>query len=249
MNTKAIAKETVVPIRINTVHIYTDLDTVTKNNVQYHNVLVPDCPSYVQNELRHNNYNRKQSIVRLQDDGRIQWPDHPTKPNGRIHGAIVLLLSSDNKILLVRNGKLWGLPKGARSYKEFLRIKKETDEHYLRTGKILQHDTVTFSESETALENACREVREETGIVLSEDDLTPVTELGSYDRFYAELDYTCDQYNDILEKNGTDHENDELLWASMDQLIRMLKTHRDPYQNKVFNHMTYNFLDNYVNGR
>ncbi len=246
MDTKI--KEIPVPIVVGQVDIETPLGIKSLYDVKYHNIMVLDSPKYIQNELRPDNYVREKAIVRLKDED-VQWPNHPEGPNGKILGAIILILSEDSKVLLVRNGRLWGLPKGARNYLEYLKLKTQTETHYAKTGEILQYDRVTFNDQsiESAEDNICRETLEETGIIIDTDGLRALPCVGSYTRFFYKFPYSSDVHKVYLDQNGTDYENDELLWVTLSHLERMMKIHRDPYQNKMFNHITYIFLDDFLN--
>ena len=248
MNTILSSKEISLPIIIKTVTLESDLGTIIKDNARYHNVIVPNCPKYIQNELRTDNYTREKPILRIRDE-TVQWPDHPLSPQGKILGAIIIIVSGDEKILLVRNGKLWGLPKGARNFLNFMELKKLTEEYYMKTNTIMEHESVELKDMESSVDNICRETLEETGIEINKEYLLSLdNESNPYNRYYYEFPHNSDTHKCILELNGTDHENDELLWITYDQLKKMLKTHRDPYQNKVFNHVTYNCLSEYIFG-
>ncbi len=248
-------KEVVVPIIITNVTLETHMGTIEKHNVHYHNVLVQGLNSvnYVQNTLRTNNYIRKAPIIRCHDE-EVTWPDHPHNINGKIQGAIIIIESSDAKILLVRNRKLWGLPKGARSYDDFLHCKQITDDEYIKTGTVTVHENAVFSNDrvENAIDNIHRETLEETGIDMDKSKLEPLRDTYqtntycAYDGFFYSYPRTSTEYNEDLLKHGTDHENDELLWVPYDELRKLLHKHRSPSFNKVFNHITYWFLDSYM---
>ena len=242
-----MSKEIHVPIIVKLVNIEAHLGTTTLHNAHYYNIMVLNCPKYINNKTRPDNYIREKDIVRLKEDN-VQWPNHPEGPNGKILGAIILILSKDNKVLLIKNGKLWGLPKGARNYLEYIKLKTQTESHYIETGNILQHDTALFNADliESAEDNICRETLEETGIVIDVDKLQKLPYTGSYTRFYYVFPYNSDMHSEHLDKNGTDYENDELQWVNYTLLDRMMKIHKDPYQNKMFNHVTYSFLEDYV---
>lgn len=251
------SNEIVVPIIIKSVRTSSLLGDLNKVDQHYHNVIVKDLQAvkYVPNPRRPGNYVRNRPITRYYDED-VTWPEHPLNIHGKIQGAIAIIRSLDNKILLVRNRTLWGLPKGARSYKNFLTVKDKTDQHYRETEQILVHDSAAFEQSETAIENVCREVLEETGIIMDCDKLKEFNhrdnQSGSYcayDGFIYDYDQTSvDHYKD-LQTHGTDHENDELLWVSYDELQQLFKTHKNKHgsvQKRVFNHVSYSYLDEYL---
>lgn len=254
MSGRIICEELVVPIVISEVICETHLGIQIKHNQRYHNVMVknPNDITYVPSGKKENNYVRLNPILRYYNEN-VCWPEHPLNVDGKIQGAIAIIKSSDDKILLVRNRKLWGLPKGARNYNDFTRLKALTDSHFRKTGKILKHKSASFKnvDSETAIDNVCREIAEETGINVDVSLLTCFyCEKGSntycsYDGFAYNYPKTSSEYELELNKNGTDHENDELLWVSKSELDAMISEHRGTY-NKVFNHITVKFLDAYT---
>ncbi len=254
MNDKHICEELVAPIFICEVVTETHLGTETKYNQKYHNVMVKNYEdvSYIPSNKREDNYVRSNPILRYYNE-KVCWPEHPLNVDGKIQGAIAIIKSSDDKILLVRNRKLWGLPKGARNYRDFTRLKTETDDHFRTYGKILKHKFASFKncDAESAIENVCREITEETGIIVNVNYLTSFyCEKGSntycsYDGFSYNYPKTASEHQIDLEKNGTDHENDELLWVSLAELNTMINDHRSSF-NKVFNHITIKFLDAYT---
>jgi 8-oxo-dGTP pyrophosphatase MutT (NUDIX family) len=251
-------KEQVIPIIVNQVTLETYLGTAEKINQFYHNVMVPDVKNikYIRNERKEGNYIRKNPIVRYYNE-HVCWPEHPLNINGKIQGAIAIIHSKDDKILLVRNLKLWGLPKGARNYKEFNRLKTLTDDHFRETSEILRHESMTLNDddAETSLENVEREVREETGIIIDRDGLNMLTynQSGSYcayDGYYYEYPKTSKEYHDDIMSNGTDHENDELLWVTPVELEQMIHNHQQHHRQgthaRVFNHVTCGYLEEYI---
>jgi len=257
MSIAPLSKEEVVPIRIREVVTQTHLGLTTKSNQSYHNVLVRDLNGvkYVRNERKEGNYIRDQPIVRNYDEN-VCWPEHPLNINGKIQGAIAIIRSLDEKILLVRNRKLWGLPKGARNYRTFLKLKAVTDRHYRETGDIIEHAEAHFTHDdvETSEENVCREVREETGIIIDPNSLEPFryrNHSGSYcayDGYYYQYPKTSEEFYSDLQQNGTDHENDELLWVSQQVLSGLLQNHRQNHRQgaRIFNHVTYGYLEEYM---
>lgn len=250
-----INMEHVVPIVINHITLQTPLGIMEKHNQRYHNVTVTDLDriKYVQNQQRPYNYIRNQPVTRYYDEN-VCWPDHPLNINGKIQGAIAIIQSRDGKILLVRNRKLWGLPKGARNYYDFTNFKKLTDKHYRETGEIMEHEEASFTEGtiETSIENVCREVQEETGIVIDTKLLELFTcrnhtsTYCAYDGYFYPYPSDANELLNDLVKNGTDHENDELLWVTDVELRHMLKNHRQSSRPKVFNHITYSFLEDFI---
>jgi len=166
--------------------------------------------------------------------------------HGKIFGAITIIVSLDHKLLLVRNGNLWGLPKGARNYRAFMDLKLLTESHYNKTGEILIHDKLELvpENMETAIENAYRETLEETGIKIDIDNLesygTFNTEYCAYDRFYYNFPYDANYHEILLKENVPDHENDELKWFNISTVADLLSIHNPV--NKIFNHITYKYL-------
>lgn len=234
--------EVIVPVVICTVVMPSQL---VQTNRRYYNTIVVNSADikYVKSPDR-DSYYRTSQIHRQPDSCNITWPDHPIDTNGRIQGAIVLIESLDNKFLLVRNGNLWGLPKGARNYISYLDCKYKTDDHYRSTREILVHDSAVYSDAETPEDNACREVLEETGIIIDRELLRSIYEeqtncYCSYDAFYYSYPKTASAHYDDLVTNGTDHENDELMWVTGEQLEVMLDGH---VRSRVFNHVTYGLL-------
>lgn len=256
MSTSSTSSEIVVPIIVKSATISSLLGELKKTDMHYHNVLVKDLQGikYIPNQRREGNYVRNKPITRYYNEN-VTWPEHPLNVYGKIQGAIAIIRSLDNKILLVRNRKLWGLPKGARSYKSFLDLKDKTDKHYRETGEVFVHETAIFNESETAVENVCREVCEETGIIIDTDRLKPLKYRNmsgsycAYDGFVYDYERNAVDHYEDLKANGTDHENDELLWVTRDELDQLLKTHRTRYngaQTRTFNHVTYGYLEEYL---
>lgn len=243
--------EELVPVKIKHVTIHTDLDIVTRENIEYYNIYVKDCPEYVQNPFDPYKYTRDQIIHRYQLNGNgVSWPDHPLTVSGDHKGAIIIILSLDNKVLIIRNGKLWGLPKGVRNYTEFLRLRELTLNHYKLTGEILCHSTATFIDEESEKDNITREAYEETGISLlsSNLDIYKGGDQYGYTRFIYHADFLASDYCKIIKQNGTDHENDELRWVSINELIQLVQQHQDVSKRsgKIFNLVSYKFLQQYL---
>lgn len=234
-------KEISVPISSNCV----ELNNVIYHNVSYHNVLIPDCPKYIPHPRREDTYIRESNIVRWHDES-VLWPPHPFDASGKMLGAIVLIESADDKILLVRNGRLWGLPKGARNYREFLQA-KELSERAWAEGTTMVHEKLTLANLETAAENACREAFEETGINIIASDLVAMDSEKPYCWFYYKFPHMASEHRLILQMNGTDYENDELVWTHHDVLRKMLRAHVEQGAgNKIFNHVSFAFLSHYI---
>ena len=230
--------ETSVPINVERVTIDTPLGPIVRRNVRYHNVLVPSLPNYIPDPVAVDTYVRSAPINRLQTE-HVQWPDHPTMPNGKNTGAIVFIMSADDKVLLLRNGRMWGFPKGARNYKEFLRLKALTDQAFWNGCATPIHDSVSFSDVETPEENAIREIQEETGIIMDPARLTRWGE-APYTKFLYAFPHPAAMHRDILVANGTDHENDEMKWVTNAELMNMMEQHAQ--SDRVFNHITYRYL-------
>jgi 8-oxo-dGTP pyrophosphatase MutT (NUDIX family) len=243
-------REELVPICVERVELETDLGVVVRENVKYYNVVVKNCPPYVANPNVQNGFIRRDSIMRLKHTNLagtgLCWPDHPKDASGDHCGAIIILVSLDNKILILRNGSLWGLPKGVRNYSKFHDIKTACYLEYLATGTTTVFPPMILDEVESASENITRETLEETGIKLDETQLVQWEGADAYTRFVCQLDFTADHYGDILFLNGTDYENDEIKWIDMKQLNFLLQMHRTNRHAKVFNHVTFLFLSSYA---
>ena len=246
--------EEFIPINVEKIKIINGLQSRERHNISYYNVIVKQCPPFIKTE-KQDNYIRASPIKRLifttlanQEDVFIKsWPDHPRDSFNELIGAIIILKTLDEKILLVRNGSLWGLPKGARNYNAFLEIKNITMQHYLTTNDIFTIKECEFNEIESADDNICRETYEETGIKLDRDKLNLFNEkqICAYTRYYYNLDFEASYYIEILKENGTDHENDELSWISLKDLQEMLFKHSKYRHSKIFNHVTYSYLVKY----
>ena len=230
-----------VPIKMRSLTV----SGVASEQNEFFNVIVPDCPRYIQASDEPNTYLRENPIKREKYAAVTNWPVHPRNEHGNILGAIVAIVSVDRRILLVRNGKLWGLPKGARNYHEFIRMKSLTDQVYRESGHILMHGDICMDEddAETACENVCRETLEETGIVIKPEKLkdlgVPEPAHSGYTWFYYEHDEESKTYINIVSDAVLDNENDELRWVSGEELDTMLLRHQGC---KVFNHISYLFL-------
>jgi 8-oxo-dGTP pyrophosphatase MutT (NUDIX family) len=176
----------------------------------------------------------------------LDWPDHPKDAFGDHLGAIVILQTLDNKILILRNDVLWGLPKGVRNYSEFHRIKTE----FTESGEILKFDeNYKFEQVESESDNICRETLEETGIVLDPEKLirwAGEDDPSAYTKFFYQLNFAAADYHEILLKNGTDHENDEMKWIDREELSTLLQLHRSSRHSKIFNHVTFMFLSQWA---
>jgi 8-oxo-dGTP pyrophosphatase MutT (NUDIX family) len=242
--------EELFPICIRSVRIKTPLGDVLRNDVRYYNVIVKNCPPYIVNPNVRDGYIRKTPITRIKNlradpEQRLSWPDHPKDIFGDYVGAIIILNSLDNKILILRNEHLWGLPKGVRNYTEFHRIKTE-----LTNGNKAQEEVLVFDQVETGIENICRETIEETGISLNPEEVFQwdAEDNSAYTKYYYQLNFTAAEYVDVLQHNGTDHENDEMKWIDYHELDQMLQQHRANRQVKVFNHVTYIYLSQWRRG-
>jgi 8-oxo-dGTP pyrophosphatase MutT (NUDIX family) len=242
--------ELIVPVIILNVKVDTPLGQMEKFDRHYFNVLVKDLESikYIPGP-RVGSFIRQKPVTRYYNED-VCWPDHPLSIAGQIQGAISIIRSTDDRILLVRNRNLWGLPKGARNYREFLRLKALTEDHYRKTGETLVHEHADFTneDSETSVENLCREVKEETGIIIDESKLLTFKYRNSssycaYDGYYYEYPRQSTEHIIDLEANGTDHENDELMWVTHDELQTLVNDHR---RLKIFNHVTFGYLEEYM---
>lgn len=239
--------EVFVPIKIKHVTIHQPLGIVTRENTEYYNVLVRECPEYIQNPCNKDNYIRSSCIKRYCNEN-VQWPDHPLSPEGEHMGAIIIIRSKDDKYLLVRNGKLWGLPKGVRNYCAFTQLQDACNKIYLETGEIPVFTDVSFVDVETPEENIIRETREETGIMVNPKRLFRYKKHNSYHpyiRFYYHYEYNAEEYVKTLEENGTDHENDEIMWQTQQEMLKLLTKHREDSNKRIFNHVTYSYLMSY----
>ena len=242
--------EITVPIKMHSLKI-TDNDgqTICMQDAEFFNILVLSCPRYVRTGP--NRYAREHAIMRERYAKVDNWPLHPMNGYRHILGAIIIIVSQNRRLLLVRNAKLWGLPKGARNYRQFLTMKRLTDNVYEESRCILVHGDVIIcpDDAESPVENICRETLEETGIKL---DAKRLMDLGvddpchsGYNRFYYRYECDSEDYWSTLSQARVDHENDELVWVSMDELDDMLERHE---KSKLFNHVSYLFLRAFRSG-
>ena len=242
--------EEMVPIYIDTVKVNTKLGEVIRSNVQYFNIVVKNCPTYIPNPDIPDGFIRSSPITRYNISADVNrtwlWPEHPRDLRGDHTGAIIIIKSLDNKLLLLRNGHLWGLPKGVRNYTEFHLIKETCNTEYFNTGVMPKIDRcVTFKEDdvESPLDNIYRETLEETGIVLDKNKIVQVGPSDmAYTRFLYKLNFNASDHYKHIVQNGTDHENDEMKWITPEELQSMLLKHCSSRRTKVFNHVTYLFL-------
>jgi 8-oxo-dGTP pyrophosphatase MutT (NUDIX family) len=257
--------EELVPICVRRVSVKTPLGDIVRDNIKYFNVVVKNCPPYVPNPEVKDGYIRAALISRIKGykqnlnlntldagpgTGKLEWPDHPKDTFGDHIGAIVILKSLDNKILILRNEHLWGLPKGVRNYTEFHKIKTQFTEIFNETGNCPTFtEPLLFENVESGAENICRETMEETGIELNPDNLVlwaGPEDQSAYTKFFYPVNFHAAEYAEILLKNGTDHENDEIKWIDYSELQQMLQQHRSSRQTKVFNHVTYTYLSQWA---
>jgi 8-oxo-dGTP pyrophosphatase MutT (NUDIX family) len=234
-----------VPIVVNNVHVK---DCII-GPINFQNIVVPNCPQYVIVDSDTPTYSR--TIQRI-NSGQMTWPPHPTNEYGRILGAIVLIKSIDDMYLLVKNGNLWGLPKGARNYPNFLKHKEITDKHYLDTGTVYVHEILTVTPPESSLDNVIREALEETGIVIDPTYLYEFTSDNShytaYDRYVYEYPHTVREFIANFDKQSKhmDSENDSLMWTSKENVFRMVQDQtRDRYK-KLLNQVSLRFLYDFL---
>ena len=239
--------EELIPICVDTVKIHTKLSEKVRTNVEYFNIVVLNCPPYIPNPEVKNGYIRAYPIKRfaIPAERTWLWPDHPKDVRGDHTGAIIILKSLDNKILLLRNGSLWGLPKGVRNYKMFHTLKERSNESYIKNSIMPKTDCIVFTEDEveSAEENIYRETLEETGIMIDVNKLVQVGPMdAAYTRFIYQLDFNAFEHFKHILENGTDHENDEMRWITPEELTQSLILHRSTRHSKVFNHVTYLFI-------
>jgi 8-oxo-dGTP pyrophosphatase MutT (NUDIX family) len=243
--------EELIPLSIDHVLIKTSNRVIERKNVRYCNIHVKDCPPFIFKEEDH--YTRRDKIERLDFNliatpgSCYYWPDHPRDNANELLGAIIILKSTDDKILLLKNRFLWGLPKGARNYVNFLKMKDELMLEYLNSGTLKTFIFAEFQEIETAEDNICRETLEETGIVIDKTNLQQWddSDPSPYTKYIYELNFPASHYLTILKANGTDHENDEVKWINMKDLSTLLFKHKTNRLVKVFNHITYSYLHQY----
>lgn len=220
----------------------------TIGTIHFQNIIVPNCPPYVSTDFR----TYKRVIERFNANNDTTWPPHPTNEHGRILGSIVLIKSLDNMYLIVRNGNLWGLPKGARNYRSFLHCKEITDKYYYETGNVFIHEAISIDTPETSIDNVIRETLEETGIEINQQYLcTFIADdnyYTAYDRYVYEYQHTVQEYaNGFVDRSKyMDSENDVLMWISHEDLQQMVN---DQTFNRVkkFNQVSLRFLSNFLN--
>uniref|UniRef100_A0A6C0J7H3 Nudix hydrolase domain-containing protein n=1 Tax=viral metagenome TaxID=1070528 RepID=A0A6C0J7H3_9ZZZZ len=238
--------EICIPIKIKNIKVNKHIGLIERENIQYYNIHVPDCPKYTQTHNNKYNYIRTNEIKRYTKENNILWPDHPENIQGNNLGAIIIIKSKDNRYLLVRNGDLWGLPKGARHYRTFTRLQKECMISYKCTGDIPIASNIIFDENdeETAEENVIREIFEETGIILVSENLKVFTKNNkyAYTRFIYDVEFNAEEYINILKCTDIDHENDEILWLLEEEILLLMQKHKS---KKIYNNISYYYMVSY----
>jgi ADP-ribose pyrophosphatase YjhB (NUDIX family) len=244
-------QETLDPILVKTLIVdnsHATLPQGTYKNIKFWNVrtTVTPCPPFRWSSL-HQAFVRQARIARIANhDKHVQknsltWPVHPTgtfynsvlgEMKTQQLGAIIAIQSSDNRILMVRNGRKWGLPKGARNFVEFSAALKAL----AGSSDAMVLSTLVLQTPETAEENIMREVLEETGLVLEESRLRPVMldrnrmHKHPYARFVYKLPHPSSHLfhgeciKAAFEAGLMDHENDEMRWIPIYDVIDMVQT-------------------------
>lgn len=243
--------EELIPIIVEKVSIKIGNRFIERENVKYCNIHVDNCPPFILKDVDH--YVRVKKIKRFDfnliatQGSAYYWPDHPRDDFNELIGAIIILITTDNKILLLKNGSLWGLPKGARNYVRFLELKDELMSEYLKFKTIKEFKSDEFHDIETAEDNICRETFEETGIKLDKSRLKlwNETDVSAYTKYIYHVPFSAVEYSTILLNNGTDHENDELKWFDINEINNLLHRHKTNRLIKIFNHITYSYLSEF----
>jgi 8-oxo-dGTP pyrophosphatase MutT (NUDIX family) len=228
--------EVIVPIVVKHFHI----QSCTTGAVQFYNTVVSNCIPYTKIDVGTYKRNIQRSII----NEYVTWPPHPMNQYNRIFGSIVLIKSKDDMYLLIRNGNLWGLPKGARNYHSYIQCKAITDKHYLDTGDIYIHESLTISNAESNIDNAIRETMEETSIVIDPNYLVEYQSddisYTAYERYVYYYQHTVSEFDDTFDQSNMDSENDMLQWFSLVDLKQMIK------QKKLFNQVSIRFLTEFL---
>ena len=230
--------EALTPIRITTCHVEPTQERFEHTN--FYHVSVRDCPPYVPNNAHPLSWVREEPIQRFSDES-VEWPPHPRSSSGDLLGAVVLIRSADNHYLFVRNGSLWGLPKGARHYREFTRLSSE-----VHRDPTVVFNFICLREDEGGIRNAQREVLEETGFELKREQLIEENQRNkhAYVRYVAHVPVRSDEYYEQVlrpqqDAGLVDHENDEIRWWSEEEVRTML---REPVHRRNMNYISYSFL-------
>lgn len=215
------------------------------DDMKIYNIFVQDCPPYVKKEPCH--FVREPPVSRYKKEKHIDWPLHPSDSKGHIRGAIVLIKSSDQKYLLLKNNQLWGCPKGARHYHEFNVLKKQVHEAALKGHEIPKFsEEICFQNEETAEQNVMREATEETGLLLNPQNLQVLPyNTHSYVRFTYNYEKPATEYQP--DNSVIDHENDELKWFTAEEIQTMLSLHVK--ENYIFNYVSFLFLRDHFQHR
>lgn len=235
--------ERFVPIQIETCLV--EPINKTLQNTKFYNVVVDNCPPYVPvPERGPRRWIRQWPIMRYMDE-TVEWPPHPRDASGHLLGAVVLIQSTDNRFLLLRNNGLWGLPKGTRNYVEFTDLLKNRKDNTFRfEGKIVLRTV------ETPEANAVRETLEETGIVVDPGQLIPINERNNhaYVRFLYRWGRDSATYGETLQRmrGYMDHENDEIGWFTTAELRHLLSQHCVSKRTRKINYVSFTFLQKFV---
>lgn len=263
-------EEIVDPILVKTLTVNSSHATLprgTYRNVRFWNVKpIVNAPYYW--SILHQAFVRRRRIKRITNHDKyvkkhhLTWPIHPTGVFGsNVHGhqqqlgAVVVIESSDHRVLMVRNGKKWGLPKGARNFVEYQAVLNSLPAE----GNGLVVNSLILQTPETPEENIIREVLEETGIVLDQALLQPVMldrnkqHKHAYARFVYKLPHPASHvFHEACLKAAykaglMDHENDEMRWIPVYDVIEMVRSTQSDHWRGSLNAISLAFLkDMYV---
>lgn len=131
------------------------------------------------------------------------------QPNPYSKTNAIVLKNPSDEYLWVYNGKSWGFPKGYPAYKDILKV---IDEYALgrRDDEIIE---ISCREPEEPHESVLRELKEETGISLS--DVNFVQEIDSGYVFSADIDLTPKEHFEMLQDTPIDTEVKYILWSKI----------------------------------
>jgi 8-oxo-dGTP pyrophosphatase MutT (NUDIX family) len=230
-------REYFVPIIVDQVFIDDQLQNKDRKKSYYNKVCTGSRTSYICTKPLTYRHNIKRIPYLLDNHYKkiSDWPAHPIidvhYPENRppaTSGAIVFIRSSDNYVLILESNKKWGFPKGSREYRKYQELVQLTARTFnLENIEPVVHESlyIDSSDIESDIENAHREVFEETGIDLDHSYYQKISancNVGGYTAFILNFPHRADAYyENYLKKNGTDHENDVISWVTYKDLVTM----------------------------
>jgi len=199
--------ETADKIQIDHLTINSQGKRVQSMNQQFFVSRILNEPKFVRCHDNNNiRFVRETAISRLpfvkdQPPAGLRWM--PVPQDGKLSlAAIVLCVSADNYILMMRHRNVLGLPKGFRRYVNFPSV----------PGK---YADITLDAIESPLTNAIREFTGETSIPVEQTELQELPPIEGHARFVFKWKGKAADHGAILaEKTPTDNEADEFIWVS-----------------------------------